>query len=111
VVTAQTHTQRMRVDAKPFDDKRVRQAVLAALDNDELLQLAYRGRGAVGEDHHVAPIHPEYFQLPKRKRDVEKAKALLTEAGYENGLDLTIDVHPNYQFTVATAQAARDQLA
>ena len=40
----------------------------------------------------MAPIHPEYFDLPKPARDIEGAKRLMAEAGYENGLDLTIDV-------------------
>lgn len=110
-ITAQTFVMRMRVDQKPFDDKRVRQAVCAALDHDKILELAYRGRGAIAENHHVAPIHPEYFKLPPRQRDVEKARALLAEAGHGDGLELEIEVHPNYQFTVTSAQAARDQLA
>ncbi|SMF04840.1 peptide/nickel transport system substrate-binding protein [Tistlia consotensis] len=111
VVTAQTHVMRMRVDAKPFDDKRVRQAVCAGLDHAKILELSYRGKGAVAEDHHVAPIHPEYFKLPMIERDIEKSKKLLAEAGYKDGIDLEIEVHPNYQFTVTAAQAARDQLA
>ena len=36
----------------------------------------------MGENHHVAPIHPEYYELPKVPRDLDKAKALMTEAGH-----------------------------
>ena len=32
--------------------------------------------GTVAENHHVAPIHPEYAELPKVARDIAKAKAL-----------------------------------
>ena len=40
----------------------------------------------------MAPVHPEYFTLPPLKRDVDGAKKLLAEAGYANGIELTIDV-------------------
>ena len=89
---AQTLCLRMRVDQKPFDDKRVRQAIVLAADNQQMLDLAYRGMGVVAENHHVAPFQPEYFKLPALKRDVAKAKALLAEAGYKDGIDLTITV-------------------
>ncbi len=91
-VTAQTAVARMQVDQEPFTDKRVRQALIACLDNDKLLEIAYRGRGAPGENHHVAPIHPEYFALPKQRQDYGRAKALLAEAGYPDGLTVKIDV-------------------
>ncbi|MFX8649029.1 ABC transporter substrate-binding protein, partial [Acinetobacter baumannii] len=54
--------------------------------------LAYRNRGVVGENHHVAPFQPEYFKLPPLKRDVARAKALLAEAGYKDGIDLELVV-------------------
>jgi peptide/nickel transport system substrate-binding protein len=111
VVTAQTGVARMRVVEKPFDDMRVRQAVAACMDQDALLKLAYRGRGAPAEDHHVAPIHPEYFKLPKLKRDVEKAKALLAEAGYPDGIELKIDLGSAEAWHLAAMQGFKEQLA
>ena len=50
-ITAQTAVARMQVDKKPFNDKRVRQAVRLCLDHQKLLDIAYRGRGALSEDH------------------------------------------------------------
>jgi peptide/nickel transport system substrate-binding protein len=91
-VTAQTGVARMQMDKEPFSDRRVRQAVQACTDHEALLQIAYRGKGAAGEDHHVAPIHPEYAELPKQKQDHAKAKALLAEAGHPDGIDLKIDI-------------------
>jgi len=90
--TAQTGVIRMKVTEKPFDDIRVRQAIVLCSDNEENFRKAHRGMGAVGENHHVAAIHPEYFKLPPLKRDVAKAKQLLKEAGYANGLTLTCAV-------------------
>ncbi len=80
-VTAITIVARTNVTNKPYDDKRVRNALQLAVDNSVVLQLGQGGAGIPAENHHVAPIHPEYFELPKVARDVEKAKALLTEAG------------------------------
>jgi len=48
--------------------------------------------GAVGENHHVAKIHPEYAALPALKRDPAKAKALLAEAGFPDGVKVTCNV-------------------
>lgn len=90
-VTGQTGVARMKVDQKPFDDVRVRQAIQACIDHKRLLELAYQGFGVPGEDHHVSPVHPEYAELPPMKQDYDKAKRLLAEAGHANGLDITID--------------------
>ncbi|MBL8669280.1 MAG: ABC transporter substrate-binding protein, partial [Alphaproteobacteria bacterium] len=79
---------------KPFDDKRVRQALRLAIDTEAVLKAAYRGLGKPGEHHHVAPAHPEYANVGFMKRDVAKAKALLAEAGHPNGIDVEIALRP-----------------
>jgi peptide/nickel transport system substrate-binding protein len=81
VTTAATVVLRTNVNNKPYDDKRVRNALQLAVDNATVLKLGYNDAGTVGENHHVCPIHPEYAELPKVARDIEKAKALMTEAG------------------------------
>ncbi|WP_420348411.1 ABC transporter substrate-binding protein [Pelagibius sp.] len=92
VVTAQTGVIRMKVTEAPFDNPLVRKAMVAAADNDQILKLAYRSLGAMGENHHVSQVHPEYAELPPLKRDVAKAKALLAEAGYADGIKVTCNV-------------------
>ena len=79
--TAATAVARFNVGRKPYDDQRVRNAMQLAVDNEAVLQLGYSGRGSAAENHHVCPIHPEYFALPKLTRDLDKAKALMAEAG------------------------------
>lgn len=81
VVTAATLLARTNVTQKPYDDVRVRRALQMATDNAAVLQLGYGGRGTVAENHHVCPLHPEYYSLPKKARDVEGARKLMTEAG------------------------------
>ena len=42
--------------------------------------------------------------------DIEKAKELLTQAGYADGLEFTIDVPSNYEAHVQTAEVVAEQL-
>ncbi len=109
-VTAQTAVARMRVSEPPFDNPKVRQAIVACMDPQKVLEVAYRGRGKAGENHHVCPIHPEYFQLPALTRDVEKAKALLAEAGVQLPLRIKIDLGQHETWHLAAMQEFKQQL-
>jgi peptide/nickel transport system substrate-binding protein len=110
-VTPQTAVARMQVDAQPFDDRWVRQAVQASCDTEALLRIVYRGRGAPGEHHHVCPVHPDYVKLPMPRQDHERARRLLAEAGYEDDLELEIDVRTAPDWELACVQALKEQLA
>jgi peptide/nickel transport system substrate-binding protein len=81
-VTATTMVARMNTQAAPFTDQKVRQAMQLAVNNAVVLELGVAGLGTVGENHHVAPVHPEYAELPKIVPDPAKALAMLTEAGH-----------------------------
>ena len=109
-VTAQTGVARMRITEKPFDNKKLRQAMQACVDADRMLEIAYRGLGAPGEDHHVAPVHPEYAKLPKQKQDYDLAKKLLGEAGYPDGIDLRIDCVANPPWEQNTCKALSEMV-
>jgi peptide/nickel transport system substrate-binding protein len=90
--TAQTGVIRMHIDAKPFDDIRVRRAIQLASDNAQNLATAHRGRGQVAENHHVCKCQPDYSPIPEIKRNVAEAKKLLKEAGHGDGLKITCNV-------------------
>ncbi len=94
-VTAQTGVARMKMTEAPFDNKLVRKAIQACMDHTKLLKIAYQNFGAPGEDHHVSPIHPEYYKLPALKQDYALAKKLLADAGYSDGLQVRIDCVAN----------------
>jgi peptide/nickel transport system substrate-binding protein len=111
VESAQTLCCRMQVDVKPFDDIRVRRAVVMAADNAAIKRLVFGEHGTVAGNFHVAPIHPEYFPLARATRDVAGARRLLAEAGYEKGIRLTITVGNNDgPWHQAVCEALRDQL-
>lgn len=97
----------------PFDDIRVRQAVNYALDKNEVIQGAFGGYGT--ELHsNFSPVMPTYYndQLDAYyPTDREKAKELLAEAGYGQGLEFSITVPANYQPLIDAAQVIIQQLS
>jgi peptide/nickel transport system substrate-binding protein len=111
ITTAICGLARMRISEAPFDDIRVRRAIQKSVDRARLTEIAYQGLGIAGEDHHVSPVHPEYTPLPLPPRDTDAAKALLAEAGYPDGLQLTMHVvnEPKWESNVALAM--REQVA
>ena len=66
---------------KPYGDKRVRQAIQMAVNNEICLELGYAGRGAAARNQHVGQMHPEWADVPGPDFDPDAALALLTEAG------------------------------
>jgi len=80
--TANTIVARMRMDTEPYTSKKLRNAVQLAVDNNVTLQLGINGYGTAAENHHVAPFHPEYAEIPKISPDPTKAIEMATEAGH-----------------------------
>ncbi|UCI17950.1 ABC transporter substrate-binding protein [Mesorhizobium sp. B2-1-8] len=107
VATATTLVARTNITHKPYDDQRVRNALQMAVDNNAVLQLGYNGRGTVGENHHVSPIHPEYYPLPKKTRDVAGAKKLMADAGQANFEHELITVEDEWQKNTGDAIAGQ----
>ena len=75
----------------PFADKRVRQALALTFDRPALIQQLFQGKAELGNDHRIWQGYP-YFDssVPQRAQDIDKAKALLAEAGASN---LTATLH------------------
>ncbi|MFS4583219.1 ABC transporter substrate-binding protein [Phaeobacter sp. C3_T13_0] len=92
---------------KPYADKRVRQAIAMAVDNNVCLELGYGGRGQPAENHHVGPIHPEYAELPARKVDPAAAKALMEEAGMMDFEHEIISIDDDWRKNTTDAVAAQ----
>jgi peptide/nickel transport system substrate-binding protein len=81
----------MRNDKKPFDDKRVRQAMALAVDRAALVNGLMAGKSDFGNDSPFAPVFPTTDKsVAQRKQDLEKAKALMQQAGVSNA-SATID--------------------
>lgn len=112
VVSNTYHMFGFNTKRAPFDNAKVRQAIQYAVDRDVLLKTAALGQGAVtgilspALGNWVLPVS----QYPEYKRDVNKAKALLKEAGFENGFSFKIMAPSNYPLDLNTAIALVEQL-
>lgn len=95
----------------PLADVRVRQALCYAVDKQAVLDLVSDGKGSpLGSS--MYPAFGKYYNDLSNyyTRDLDKARALLKEAGYENGFELEITAPNNYQIHVDTALVIAGQL-
>ncbi len=78
-------------EGSPWRDKRLRQAANYAVDKESIVKNVYGGLGAPASQH-ATPISFGYNKdLKPYPFDQAKAKQLLTEAGFPNGVDLVIE--------------------
>ena len=88
----------MNMQGEVFDDPLVRQAAAHAIDKDLLIDKILGGNAARIE----GILSPDAFgasELPVYAHDLEKARALLAEAGYPDGIDVTMDVEGAFKDT------------
>jgi peptide/nickel transport system substrate-binding protein len=109
--TCSTRVLRMRVDLKPWDDNRVRLALKLCQHHEKLLALCYFNEGLQGQDFHDYPLHPEYCEKPIPKYDPQRAKKLLEDAGYKNGLDVNLAVGADWTDVVRYAEVLKQDAA
>lgn len=100
----------MKTDRPPFDDKRVRQAFFLIADRKELVDGSLSGAGEIGND--LFGKGSQYYAsgLPQRTQDLERARALLKEAGAE-GLRVTLDTAPAATGFIEAAGIFKEQAA
>lgn len=96
---------------EPFTDRRVRQAINYAVDNEAIVTHILGGAGRASD----APISPGifgYFPQEPYAHNPERARELLAEAGFPDGLEVTLH-HPvgRYLMDDTIAQAVQSQLA
>ena len=92
---------------KPYADKRVRQAIAMAVNNDVCLELGYAGRGITALNQHVGPMHPEWADVPGLPYDPEAALALLTEAGMADFEMEIVSIDDDWRKNTTDAVAAQ----
>jgi len=97
----------------PLSDIKVRQAIANAVDKEEIMQAAIGGYGTVigtmvagMQETWGAPLD----ELPNQGPNLERAKALMAEAGHEDGLELTLTTIIGYDWMDPAAVTLADQL-
>ncbi len=109
--TPRTTTLDLNMSRPPFDDLRVRQAVAYALDKQAITDATLEGAGSPA----VGPISPSEVwvnsDLQGYPYNPDKARQLLSEAGYEEG-DLTVGLwtYPARAHLPLTALAIQNML-
>ena len=97
----------------PFDNVKVRQAVCYAMDRDLANQFVVGGNGTIMSAPMLPAMKDYYVELNDvygTGANVEKAKQLLAEAGYADGVSFTVRVPSNYEAHVQTAEVVAEQL-
>lgn len=94
---------------KPLDDVRVRQAMNYAFDSEAYTQVVFQGYASVPTSLFASSV-PYYAEQTPYTADVEKAKSLMSEAGYSNGFPINIWVD-NTTIEMQGAEFLKQQLA
>ncbi len=100
-------------DREPFSDNRVRLAFKYTMDPEILAKAC---QGTLGETifYNETPIVnalAQYKEIPFRGRDIEKAKELLTEAGYPDGLTVEFFYASDHPYGSDIAQTLKELAA
>ncbi len=101
----------MNNSRKPFEDRRVRQAITLAIDRPAVIQGAVAELGTpIGS--HMDPTNPYYVDLSRLyPYNPEKAKQLLAEAGYPNGFEAVLKLPEPYAYARRSGEIIADQLS
>ena len=90
VTGTQPATVRLNAHYAPYNDARVRAALAYATNYDEINKSVFEGLGTRVRSI-VPPTVPGSIVANHIDHDVAKARSLLAEAGYPNGIDLTLN--------------------
>lgn len=103
----------MAYNAEPFSDNRVRLAMKYAMDPH---LIARSMQGELGEsvfydETPIMNILAQHKELPLREQDVEKARSLLAEAGYPDGVSVELYYASDHPFNQDLAQTIKELAA
>ena len=111
-VTTNYYILFVNANTPELSDERVRQAISLGIDREQLKDTAFLGRASAtgpisaGFTAFASPLE----DVPYYTRDVERAKELLAEAGYAEGLQISLLISPDLAATVPMAELIQSQL-
>ena len=95
----------------PLQDTRVRQAIAYAINREELCAAGDFGLCTPLYGGPIDTASPWHFDYAPYSQDLDKARALLAEAGLADGFEMELMPTSTYQDTVRQAQVLQAQLA
>jgi peptide/nickel transport system substrate-binding protein len=98
----------MACDAAPFNDPRLRKALSLCVDREALVGFVALDAGTPGQDVPINSIYRYFKNEPAKKADIAQAKKLVAEAGYPDGIDLTLVASDNPGTRTQLAVAIRE---
>ena len=104
------YTTYMNTQQAPFNDVRVRQAMMWAVNRQELVDSALVGFGTVGNDMAGKGLPLFNTTLPQKEQDIEKAKSLLKAAGHDT-INVSLHTSPIFAGFVESATLMAQQVA
>jgi peptide/nickel transport system substrate-binding protein len=111
IITGSHQPIAMDVTQAPFDDPLVREALKLVVDRQGLVAVVLQGHGEPAADQVVPPSDPMYGNVAIPTPDLERARELLAEAGYADGLDLVLHTTPGRAGMLETALTFKDMAA
>jgi peptide/nickel transport system substrate-binding protein len=83
----------MGLDEGQFTDVNVRTAFALSIDRQELIDTLFSGKASITNDHVIFDIYPFFDSaaVSQRERDTAKAKSLLADAGFPDGIKATLN--------------------
>jgi len=105
-----------KVTKPPFDNIKVRQAMAAAIDRQEIINTVMFGRGVLTAAIPTATVpyglsQEEMAELPFYKQDFELSKKLLKEAGYPDGFEFNLVTSSHSPDYIPCAEIMQRQFA
>lgn len=100
----------MNNEVAPFDDVRVRQAVMFAVDRQAIIDTVYEGHGIDTGGIPVPPSDPWYYQEDRYPFDPDRARELLAQAGVEEDHNELVITVPSLPYAEATSEVLYSQL-
>ena len=99
----------LTLNVNTYPDAKVREAIALSIDRAAICESILHGTATVPTSYIPAGIIGHDDTLPEFEYNPERAKELLAEAGYADGIDLRVTVNTAYQGNVAIATAFQEQ--
>ncbi len=110
ITVGRWYSLQWQVDKPPFNNVTLRQAIAHAIDRNRINEIVMRGRGVVADSPTPPGLWWHDEQIKSAPYDPAKAKTLLKEAGYADGLQVTLSA-PQISAFQQISQLVQEQLA